>query len=74
MRHYYNFLDIITKDFETPIIRYSKVYLACWVSLLGPVLMAQEWLPSSQALSVHKLRTSFNFHNPKILIDQFRYS
>ncbi len=74
MRHYYNFLDIITRDFETPIIRYSKVYLASWVTLFAPVLMAQEWLPGSQALSLHKLRTSFNFHSPKLFIDQFRYS
>ena len=72
MRHYYNFIDIITRDFESPMIRYAKIYVASWATLFAPVLMLQDLLPRNQALSVHKLRTSFNFHNPKIFIDQFK--
>jgi hypothetical protein len=72
MRHYYNLVDIITRDAESPLIRYPKIYLIGYVSTFFPVVFAQDLLPSNQALSNHKLKISYNFHSPKAIIDDFR--
>ena len=72
MRHYYNFIDIMTRDFETPIIRYAKVFAGSWITAFAPVIMLEDFLPRSTTLPLHKMKMSMDFHNPKFFIDQFR--